>query len=120
MGLSLDELVKLKGVMVAFEFNAVGECIAYKANFPLGPEMCATIAEYCGLVTRTFSTLADAFTIISEQNWIPQRGWTYTGGDFTVVIGGNGYRGVFAQTDEVDLNELVNALRTQIVSQEAE
>lgn len=111
MGLSLDELVKLKGVTVAFEFNAVGECTQYRSNIDLGPEMCATIAEYCGLVTRTFSTLADAFTAISEQNWIPLRGWTYTGGDFTVVIGGNGYRGVFAETTEADLSELVSALR---------
>lgn len=111
MGLSLDELVKLKGVTVAFEFNPLGECTAYRTNIHLGPEMCATIADYCGLVTRTFGTLADAFTGISEQNWIPVRGWTYTGGDFTVVIGGNGYRGVFAETDEANLEELVNALR---------
>lgn len=111
MGLSLDELIILKGVTVAFKFNAVGECTEYRTNTHLGPEMFATIAEYCALVTRTFSTLADAFTGISEQNWIPLRSWTYTGGDFTVVIGGNGYRGVFAETTEANLGELVNALR---------
>ncbi|MCC7165653.1 MAG: DUF2173 family protein [Anaerolineae bacterium] len=110
MGHSLDELVILKGVTVAFEFNAIGECTAYRTNIFMGPEMCATIAEYCSLVTRTFSTLADAFTGISEQNWIPLRSWTYSGGDFTVVIGGNGSRGVFAETAEANWGELVSAL----------
>ena len=53
--------------------------------------MAAMIARYCALVTMTFNTLAGAFTVLSEANWIPQRSWTYTGGDYTVVVGGDGY-----------------------------
>jgi roadblock/LC7 domain-containing protein len=42
------------------------------------------------------------------MNWVPQQGWMYAGGDWTVAIGGN--RGVFVETAKADFNKLYSAL----------
>jgi roadblock/LC7 domain-containing protein len=110
MTATLDDLLQTAGVIIAFEFKADGTCTNFKSNQETGPEMAALMSRYCALVTMTLTTLASSFTALSEQNWIPQQGWTYTGGDFTVVIGGGGYRGVFAEKNKVDLNALLKAL----------
>jgi roadblock/LC7 domain-containing protein len=110
MTATLEELLQIEGVILAFEFKADGTCTDYKSHQNTGPEMATLISRYCALVTMSLTTLAGSFTAISEQNWIPQQGWTYTGGDYTVVIGGGGYRGVFAEKNRVDLNALVKTL----------
>jgi roadblock/LC7 domain-containing protein len=47
---------------------------------------------------------------MSKQNWAPQLGWAYASGEWTVAIGGNGYRGVFIQTAKADFNKLFETL----------
>ena len=42
------------------------------------------------------------------MNWVPQRGWMYAGGDYTVAVGGT--KGVFVETAKADFNELYRAL----------
>lgn len=103
MAVSLDTLLQMDGATVAFEFATDGRCLDYRGEHAT-PEMAALIARYCALVTMTFSILAGAFATLSEQNWIPEKLWTYTGGDYTVVVGG--YRGVFIETGKTDLKEL--------------
>jgi roadblock/LC7 domain-containing protein len=60
-----------------------------------------------------FNTLAGAFSYVSMMRWVPQHNWTYTGGDWTAVVGGN--KAVFAQTENVDLNQLTQALTAEQV-----
>ena len=55
-----------------------------------------------------FRTLGGAFTHISGMNWVPQQGWAYSGGEWTVAVGGN--RGVFVETAKADFNKLFEAL----------
>lgn len=107
MPATLDDLLAIDGVTVAFEFAADGKCVDYKGK-DVTPEMAALFTRYCALVTMSFSILAGAFTALSEENWVPQKLWTYTGGDYTVVVGG--YRGVFIETVKANLNELHTAL----------
>jgi len=47
---------------------------------------------------------------MSKQNWAPQLGWAYASGEWTMAIGGNGYRGVFVQTVKADFNKLFEML----------
>lgn len=107
MPVPLDTLLEIDGVTVAFEFAADGRCLDYRGKH-VTPEMAAMITRYCALVTMSFSILAGAFTTLSEQNWIPEKAWTYTGGDYTVVVGG--HRGVFIETGKADLNQLRDVL----------
>ena len=105
---TLDDLLKLKGVVAAGEFTADGKLVNYKAKMDMSPEMAAMTAQFCASITMLFNTLAGSFSQLSKMNWVPQQGWMYAGGDYTVAIGGN--QGVFVETDKADFNQLFKAL----------
>jgi roadblock/LC7 domain-containing protein len=107
MSATLDDLIKMEGVVMAFEFTPDGQCTAQRN---VTPEMAAMTARYCTTVTMEFNTLARAFSTLSEQEWVPQQGWMYQGGDHTVIVGNGGYRVVFVEAAKADLKELLNAL----------
>ena len=65
-------------------------------------------AQFCATVTMMFNTLAGSFSQLSQMNWVPQHAWAYSGGDMTVVIGGN--KGVFIETAKADVNQLFQVL----------
>ena len=108
MAATLDDLLKLNGVVAAGEFTPDGKLVDYKAKMDMSPELAAMTAQFCATVTMTFNTLAGAFTQLSQMKWVPQQGWAYSGGDWTVAIGGN--KGVFVETVKADFNQLFQAL----------
>lgn len=107
---SLEDLLNVDGVTIAFEYTPDGTCTAYQSKKDVTPEMATMITRFCALVTMTFQTLAQSFTVLSEDNWIPQRGWMYAGGDYTVVLGQGGYQGVFVETTKANLEELFDLM----------
>jgi roadblock/LC7 domain-containing protein len=105
---TLDELLSIDGVAAAGEFSADGKLVDYKAKMEMSPEMAAMTAQFCATVTMMFNTLAGAFSQLSQMKWVPQQGWAYSGGDWTVAVGGN--KGVFIKTAQADFNELFGVL----------
>ncbi len=105
---TLDDLVKIDGVVSAGEFAADGKLVGYKANSDMPQEMAEMAAQFCATVTMTFNTMAGAFSQLSQMSWVPQQGWAYSGGDMTAVVGGN--KGVFVETAKADLNQLFQVL----------
>jgi roadblock/LC7 domain-containing protein len=105
---TLDDLLKIDGVVAAGEFTADGKIVDYKAKMDMSPEMAAMTAQFCATVTMVFNTLAGSFSQLSKMNWIPQHGWVYAGGDWTVAIGGS--KGVFVETAKADFNKLFEVL----------
>ena len=105
---TLDELMKINGVVAAGEFTADGKLVDYKAKMDMSKEMAALTAQFCSTVTMMFNTLAAAYSKTSGMNWLPQHGWMYAGGDWTVAVGGN--RGVFIETAKADFNQLYKVL----------
>jgi roadblock/LC7 domain-containing protein len=105
---SLDDLLDIEGVAAAGEFTPDGELVDYKAKMDMSEEMAQMTAQFCATVTMMFNTLAGSFTQLSGMNWVPQQGWAYSGGEWTVAIGGN--RGVFVETAKADFNRLFEAL----------
>lgn len=105
---TLDDLLKIEGVVAAGEFTADGKMVDYKAKMDMSAEMAAMTAQFCATVTMMFTTLAGAFGQLSKMKWTPQQGWMYAGGDWTIAIGGN--RGVFVETAKADFNRLYKAL----------
>jgi roadblock/LC7 domain-containing protein len=105
---TLDELLKLPGVMAAGEFSPDGKLIDFKSKMEMSRELATMTAQFCASVTMMFNTLAGAYTHMSKMQWVPQQGWAYSGGEWTVAIGGT--RGVFAKTAEVDFNKLFQVL----------
>jgi roadblock/LC7 domain-containing protein len=107
---TLTDLAKLDGVVLAFEFAPDGRLLCHEANTETSPEMAAMAAQFCASVTMSFNTLAGAFSRLSHMPWVPQQGWAYSGGEYTVAIGGNGYCGVFIKTASADFNQLFRML----------
>ena len=105
---SLDDLLDIEGVAAAGKFAADGQLGDYKARMDMSEEMAQMTAQFCATVTMMFDTLAGSFTQFSGMNWVPQQGWAYSGGEWTVAIGGN--RGVFIETAKADLNQLFEVL----------
>ena len=108
--MTLSDLANMEGVVLAFEFAADGKLVRHEASTEASPEMAAMAAQFCASVTMNFNTLAGAFTKLSGMPWVPQQGWAYSGGAYTVAIGGSGYRGVFIRTDRADFNRLFQML----------
>lgn len=107
---TLDDLLSLDGVALAFEFAPDGKLVAHKANMNVAPELAASAAQFCATVTMLFNTLSGSFAQMSQMPWTPQQGWAYSGGEWTVAIGGGGLRGVFIKTARADFNHLFQSL----------
>ena len=81
----------------------------YQAEMDMSPELAEMTAQFCATVTMMFNNLlAGSFTQLSGMQWVPQLGWAYSGGDWTVAIGGT--RGVFVETAKADFNKLFEVL----------
>jgi roadblock/LC7 domain-containing protein len=107
---TLQELLDIEGVVAAVEFSLDGSLLDYEAKMDMSEEMAQMTAQYCAAVYLMFNTLASSFTNLSGMNWLPQRGWTYSGGEWTACIGDDGKRGVLVETSMADFNELFEAL----------
>ena len=107
---TLDELLGIEGVVAAGEFGADGSVRDYKAKMDMPPDMAQMTAQFCATVTMMFNTLANSYTQLSGMRWVPQQGWAYSGGDWTVAIGGGGRKGVFVETAKADFNRLFEVL----------
>ena len=105
---TLDDLIKINGVVAAGEFTADGKVVDYKSNMDMSREMAEMAAQFCATVTMMFNTLAGTFPQTSQMNWTPQQGWAYSGGNMTVAVGGN--KGVFIETAKADFNQLFQVL----------
>jgi roadblock/LC7 domain-containing protein len=105
---SLDELIRIDGVIAAGEFTADGKLVDFRSNDEMSQELAEASAQFCGSVTLLFDTLAGSFSQLSGMNWVPQQGWMYAGGDLTVAIGGG--KGVFIETAKADFNRLFEVL----------
>lgn len=107
---SLDELLKIDGVVAAVELRKDGSLVDYRASMDMSPQLAAQSAQFCATVTMVFDTLSGAFTQLSGMPWSPQQGWAHSGGEYTVAFGEGGTKGVFIETAKADFNQLFGAL----------
>ena len=104
----LDELLDIEGVVATGEYTPDGRLVDYKATIDMSQEMAEMTAQFTATVTMMFNTLASSYTQTSGMQWVPQQGWAYSGGDWTVAVGGN--RGIFIETEKADFNQLFEVL----------
>ena len=109
MAASLDDLLNIKGVVAAGEFGLDGVLVDYKANVDFSQEQAQTTARFTAAVTQVFNVLAESFSKLNpEFNFVPQQGWAYAGGEWSVAVGGT--HGVFVRTADADYNQLFTEL----------
>jgi roadblock/LC7 domain-containing protein len=109
---SLEELLELPGVIVAFEFTPDGQLVSYRAKVSIPPDIAALATQFSSAVCAMFSALATAYSRESTMNWVPEEGWAYSGGGWTVAVGrsGDAWHGVFSETAKIDYNTLYTTL----------
>ena len=106
---TLDQLMKIGGVVAAGEFTDDGKLVDVRGQ--LTPDIAQAAAQFCDTVNMIFNTLSGAFQQISGMQWTSPQGWAFSGGNYPVCIGGN--KGVFVETTKADFNELFKALVAQ-------
>ncbi len=106
---TLEDLLKIDGVVAAGEFRLDGTLVDYRSSMDMSPELAAQAAQFCATVSMLFRTPSGAFEGISGMSWTPPQGWAYSGGQFTVAIGEGGTKGVFVETAKADFNDLFRA-----------
>lgn len=70
---TLQELLKLDGVVAAGEFTAEGDVVDFEANMEMLEELAGMTAQFCATITMVFNTVAGAFTQLSGMDWTPTR-----------------------------------------------
>jgi roadblock/LC7 domain-containing protein len=109
MASSLKDLLDLKGVVAAGEFSRDGSLEDFEATVEFPEDLAKQTAKFTAVVTQLFDVLAESYTQLNDQfAFAPQQGWAYSGGDWSVAVGGT--RGVFVKTADADYNELFSAL----------
>ena len=109
MAKSLDEWLRLNGVIASREFSENGRLIAFRSNgTPLPDDVALLTAQFSAAISQLLGVLAAAHSRISGFNWVPQQSWAYSGGDLTIAVDGS--RGVFVKAAEADFNHLFESL----------
>lgn len=108
--IDIDELMAIEGVIATGEFTPDGKLVDFRSKMEMSAEVAGMCAELCAPVNVMFETLAEQFMRFSNMNWSPQKGWAYSGGDWTIAVSGT--RGVFVETAKTDFNLLFKVLVT--------
>lgn len=109
--IDLNELMQIEGVIATGEFTPEGKLLNFRSKIDMSAEVAGMCAELCAPVSVMFETLAEQFMRFSNMNWSPQKGWAYSGGDWTIAVSGT--RGVFVETAKTDFNLLFRLLVQQ-------
>jgi roadblock/LC7 domain-containing protein len=123
MAKSLDELLRLKGVIAAGEFGPNGKLLDFRSKGALLPDDEALLMDQFAdavsqllfalppihsRISGILGVLAVGHGRMSGVNLVPEQGWIYSAGDITIAVGRG--RGVFTKTAESDFNHLFTAL----------
>jgi roadblock/LC7 domain-containing protein len=91
-----DELVASPGVLMAGRFGPDGRVAEHKTTglYVENPAATGIMQWFCAAITTMFGSMAYAVDIatqssFSETSWLPVQSWTYTGGDYVIVVYGD-------------------------------
>ena len=123
MAKSLDELLRLKGVIAAGEFGSNGKLLEFRSKGALLSDDEALLTDQFAVavsqllfalppiqsrISGLLGVLAAGHGRMSGVNLVPEQGWMYSRGNLTIAVGRS--RGIFAKTAEAEFNQLFTAL----------
>ena len=101
--IGLDNLMKIRGVVAAGQFNEDGSLI--RSVGEMTDEIYRYIAKACASNSDYFSKQLKDLSNQSGMNWDPLNGWAVWGGKYVCFVVGR--TGVFAEASKVDFNEIL-------------
>ena len=106
---TLEEILQVKGVVVAGEFTPDGQVVAYRATIFVSRAWAEMMAQLCARVAGTLDELSGEYAPKPQMGWMtPRRGWSYSGNGWTLVIGGQ--QGACVETARCDFTRLFEVL----------
>ncbi len=92
----LDDLVASPGVIMAGRFGQDGRVTEHKTAglYIENPALTGIAQWFCAAVTAIFNSMAYAVDSLNQSgfnqtSWLPQRSWTYSGGDYVITVVGD-------------------------------
>jgi roadblock/LC7 domain-containing protein len=112
-----DQLLSQDGILMAGRFGpgwtvADHKCKGLFVECPAALEMARS---FCSAITMVFNSLAFAADSITRtgfdpSTWLPQQGWAFTGGDYSIAVHGD--RFVIGESKKIrSFDELSRMLR---------
>jgi roadblock/LC7 domain-containing protein len=102
-----DDLLSGDGVLMAGRFGPDGRIAEQKSRglFVAYPPVLEMAQWFCLAATMMFNSMALAMDSIRRTgfdttSWLPQRGWVYFGGDYSVAVHDD--RFILAETKKID------------------
>ncbi len=95
----LDELVALKGVLMAGRFGPDWQVAEHKYTSLFYAEAIGVMGSFCSTIQMMFNTMGVALEGFTASTWLPVHGWMVSGGDYSIYVHGD--RLVMVQTEHV-------------------
>ena len=107
-----DQLISRDGILLAGRFGPDWRIAEHKSKglYFENPQAVEMAQWFCAAVTVLFSSMAFAMdevksTGFDQTSWLPQKGWTFSGGDYSIAVYGD--RFVFGEAEKIQgLDEL--------------
>ncbi len=107
-----DQLISRDGILLAGRFGPDWRIAEHKSKglYFENPQAVEMAQWFCAAVTVLFSSMAFAMdevksTGFDQTSWLPQKGWTFSGGDYSIAVHGD--RFVFGEAEKIQgLDEL--------------
>jgi roadblock/LC7 domain-containing protein len=112
-----DQLISQDGILMAGRFGPDWTVTDHKCKglFMESPAALQMAQSFCAAITMMFNSLAFAADSITRtgfdpSSWLPQQGWAFTGGDYSIAVHGN--RFIIGESKKIkSFDELSRLLR---------
>jgi roadblock/LC7 domain-containing protein len=85
----LDDLVKVKGVLMAGRFASDWSVAEHKDGPLFFPQTNDVIGPFCAAIQIMFNTMGLALGGFTPATWLPVHGWTVSAGDYSLSVQGD-------------------------------
>jgi len=104
----LDELVAMKGVLMAGRFGPDWQIAEHKNSSLFYAQAIDVMGPFCAAIQMMFTTMGVAMKPFTAANWLPVHGWSVSGGDYSIALQGD--RFALVETAKVDSFDEVRRL----------
>jgi roadblock/LC7 domain-containing protein len=112
-----DQLISNDGVLLAGRFGPDWRIAEHKSKgmYFENPQAVEMARWFCLAITTQLNSMAFAMDSIRQSgfdqtSWLPQKSWTFSGGDYAIAVYGD--RFAFGETDKIEsVDELRRLLR---------
>ena len=86
-----DDLIKVRGVMIAGRFGPGWSLEEYKTEslFIEQPRAMAVLGSFCAAIQSMFTALSASLVGLTADRWTHMHSWTASAGDYTIGLVGS-------------------------------